>query len=345
MRDKGLSLTKEEQEILREFHRTTRERRFADRIKAVLLYSEGYTKSEIERILLIERRTIGRYIKKYKNKGVESLLDDNYSGSEPYLSTHEIELLREELRRNIYLTSKSICEYVKNRFHKEYKPESMVKLLHRIGFNYKKTKQRPCKADRKKQETFVEEYTHLRQNLKEDEKVYFLDAVHPQHNSMSSYGWIEKGIEKEVLSNTGRSRININGVYSPCDNEILVRQDDTINAQSTIALYKTLEEKHPELSKIYVIRDNARYYGAAIVKDYLKHSKIEEIPLPSYSPNLNLIERLWKFFKKKILYSKYYASFLDFKKATDKFFAKDISKYQNELSSLMVEKFHLVSNT
>ncbi|HEO65834.1 MAG TPA: IS630 family transposase, partial [Spirochaetes bacterium] len=63
-------------------------------------------------------------------------------------------------------------------------------------------------------------------------------------------------------------------------------------------LFKTIEETHPELTKIYIVSDNARYYYSRVVREYLRHSRIELMPLPSYSPNLNLIEPLWKFFKK-----------------------------------------------
>ncbi|MBE7547044.1 MAG: transposase [Planctomycetia bacterium] len=57
---------------------------------------------------------------------------------------------------------------------------------------------------------------------------------------------------------------------------------------------------------IYIISDNAKYYRSKLVKEYLANSRIKIKFLPSYSPNLNLIERLWKFFRKKILYNKYY---------------------------------------
>jgi len=54
---------------------------------------------------------------------------------------------------------------------------------------------------------------------------------------------------------------------------------------------------------IYVICDNAPYYRSKAVQDYLKASRIQLVSLPPYAPNLNLIERLWRFFKKRILYS------------------------------------------
>ena len=154
---------------------------------------------------------------------------------------------------------------------------------------------------------------------------------------------IEKGKEKEILTNTGRKRMNINGVYSPIDHEIIYREDDSINGQSTVKLYKQIEGLHPELSCIFIIRDNAKYYSSEVVKEYLKNSRIVEIKLPTYSPNLNLIERLWKFLKKKTLYNKYYSSYIEFKNAIYNFFEKTVVEDREELISLMTEKFHFVS--
>ena len=102
---------------------------------------------------------------------------------------------------------------------------------------------------------------------------------------------------------------------------------------------------YPELRYIYIIRDNAKYYGSEFVKEYLKNSRIVEVKLPTYSPNLNLIERLWKFLKKKTLYNKYYSSYIEFKNAIYNFFEKILIEDREELLSLMIEKFHLVSET
>jgi len=151
-------------------------------------------------------------------------------------------------------TSKELSVYIENKYGIVYTPEGLVITLHRLGFVYKKTKNVPSKADEKKQKEFVKEYECLKENLNEDEKIYFMDGVHPTHNSKPCYAWIEKGFERKIKSNTGRERININGLYSPSDHEIIFRDDDRINAQSTINLLQELERKHPELSKIYIDR-------------------------------------------------------------------------------------------
>jgi transposase len=71
-----------------------------------------------------------------------------------------------------------------------------------------------------------------------------------------------------------------------------VRFDASINAQSTVALLQSLEQKHPKANCVYVICDNAPYYRCQVVKSFLEHSKVRLVFLPPYSPNLNLIERL-----------------------------------------------------
>lgn len=342
MNDQRILKTEQREELLY-LHSSTKNKKYADRIKAILLFDDGYNKTEISKILFIERRSIGKYINKYLKHGIKVLLKDNNSGTNPKLNEKQIEELKEELRKNMYSTAKEAAEYVKEKYGIYYPQQSMVKLLKRIGFCYKKTKRRPSKADHKKQEEFDKEYKELRKNLKDDEKLYYLDAVHPQYNSMPAYAWIEKGKEKEILTNTGRQRMNINGVYSPIDHEIIFREDETINGQSTVELYKQIEALHPKLKLIYIIRDNAKYYGSEVVKEYLKNSKIVEIKLPTYSPNLNLIERLWKLLKKKTLYNKYYSSFIEFKNAIYNFFEKTVIENREELISLMTEKFHLVS--
>jgi transposase len=90
---------------------------------------------------------------------------------------------------------------------------------------------------------------------------------------------------------------------------------------------------------IYAICDDAGYYRSRLVRDYLKGSKIELVFLPPYSPNLNLIEGYWKFFK--VLYNRYYERFQEFKEACVRFFRQP-RRYLKELRSLLAENFQIV---
>jgi transposase len=255
----------------------------------------------------------------------------------------EVQLV-EYLDNHLCHTTSEISEYVLEEFGVEYSMRGMQHVLSRLGFVYKKTKAVPGKADAKKQKNFVKQYEKLKSEKNEEDPIYFVDGAHPLHNSQPSYGWILRGKEKQIPSNTGRKRVNLNGALNAETHKVVVRQDSSINAQSTISLFKQLEKLHPKAEKIYVILDNAGYYRSVLVREYVENSKIELLFLPPYAPNLNLIERLWKFFKKKVLANRYYESFLEFREACETFFKK-ISCFKSELKSLLTDNFQIIHPT
>lgn len=338
-----IELTNEQYLHLKKLHKTLRDKALADKIKAIVMLSRGLTYEEIEEHLLIDERTIRRYEDKFLKEGEEVLLKVNYVGKKPKLSKQQLDKLASFMESHLFSTSKEIVNYVFKEFGVTYTCNGIVPLLHKIGFSYKKTKLVPGKANKDKQEEFVKVYNELRSNLKPDEKLYFMDSTHPTHNTMPAYAWIKTGTDKEIKSNTGRKKVNICGAYSPIDKEIIALDEEWVNSDSIIRLYKEIEVRHPELSMIYVIGDNARYNYSKKVRKYLEISKIKFIPLPTYSPNLNLIERLWLFLKKNVLYNKYYETFQDFKDKIFDFLNNGIKEKQEELETLMAENFHIMS--
>lgn len=134
--------------------------------------------------------------------------------------------------------------------------------------------------------------------------------------------------------------MNINAAlnaHDVCD--VVMREDESINAQSTIALYEQLQEHHPK-GRIYVICDNAKYYRSKVVKEFVEQSRIVQVFLPSYSPNLNLIERLWRFFRKEVTDKEFYPTKEKFREAVRRFF-DDIEQYRSELESLLTLNFRV----
>ena len=87
----------------------------------------------------------------------------------------------------------------------------MTKTLKRLGFVYKKPKRIPCKINTNHQREFITDYFSKRSSLKEDESIYFVDASGFEHNAKIDYGWIKKGTNKNIKTNTGRKKINVNG--------------------------------------------------------------------------------------------------------------------------------------
>lgn len=325
-------------------HRHTKDRRKADRIKTILLLDQGWEYRRIAEALFLDDSTLRGWVKQYETDGLDELLADNFRGGKKRLSESQIETLKTELRSTVYTTSADICRYIEREFSVSYTPEGLVKLLHAIGFSYKKTKRIPGKADAVEQQAFLKEvYEATKAAMQPDDQLYFADGVHPQYNVEPAYGWIETGTEKEVRSNTGRKRLNINGAIN-LNHEVVFRDDESINADSAVALYEQLEAKH-QTGTVYVIEDNARYYRARIVTEWLEEPgrRIKVLFLPPYAPNLNLIERLWKFMHKEVLHNQYYDTYDKFKAAVYRFFEKvNAGGYAAELDSLLTEKFHII---
>lgn len=337
----GDFLTAQEVNILREAHYSQQYRKQADRIKAILFLNQGFDFEQTARLLMLDETTIRRYLKEFKLTGVDGLLEDHYSGSESFLSIREQQELILYLKDHTLRTVKEVVEYVRGKYSMEYSIEGMTHLLHKLGFVYKKTKIIPGKLDPLKQEEFKKQYQVLKETKNPEDRIYFLDASHPHHNNESSYGWIYKGTDRWIRTNTGRKRVNINGALNLEDLTILSRLEETINADAMTALIKNIEEHQPE-GQIYLILDNARYNHAKKVKSYVKESgRVHLIFLPSYSPNLNIIERLWLFLHQKILYDKYYETFPEFKTAVVTFL-ENIQQYRKELKTLLTDSFQII---
>ena len=324
----------------KQMHKQHKLSREADRIKAILMLNSGYSYEQIGELLLMDGESIRRWHKQYELGGMESLLADHYTGGKAKLSVKAQEGLSNYLQEHICLSAKEVCHYVSRRYGEEYTSKGMTNLLHRLGFTYKKPKHLPSKGDREAQEEFINQYEELNKNKSPKDKIYFMDGTHPLHNSQLGYGWIKKGEDKFVKANTGRDRVNINGAYNVEEHKVVVREDERINAQSTVSLLKQMLQEQPA-GVIHIILDNARYYRSKHVQEFISENpRIQFMFLPPYSPNLNLIERLWKLLKKKIAYNKYYEKFSVFRQKILEFF-QNITDYREELENLMTQNFQL----
>jgi len=335
------SLSNQELHDLQILHRELIEKRQADRVKAVVLLGTSWKPTQVAAALMMDRSTIRRYFRDYKKGGVDKLLETHYLCHRGYLSFEQEQELDTYLQEHLHITAKSVVTYVDEHWGIYYSESGMTDLLHRLGYVYKKPKLVPGKADAQAQEDFLDRYEDLKENQSEHEVILFMDAVHPQHNPVMACGWIKQGQDFQVPSNTGRKRLNINGAVNVDTMNMIMRYDDTINAQSTILLFDQIANVYPDAPKITIICDNARYYRSKLVNAYLENARIELLFLPAYAPNLNLIERYWKYFKKMILYNRYYETFKEFKQACENFFENPDS-HLPALRTLLAENFQII---
>ena len=336
-------LTEEQIKVLKLTHRSIKDKKLADRIKAVLMVNSGFTFNQISQALLLDEVTLHRYVTKFKTKSIEGLLEYHYTGGQTRLTLSQEQELKLYLKNNTKRTAKEIVDYIIKIYRVKFSVIGVTKLLHRLGFSYKKPKIIPGKVDHVKQAEFLKKYLEIKSKLKENDQVYFVDSTHPTHNTRTSCGWILKGNknDKFVKTNSGRDRINLNGALNLKDHSAIVLSEKTINKFATIKLLNRLCRKH-QTGKIHLILDNASHHHAKLVKLWIKkHRRFKLDFLPPYSPNLNLIERLWRFFHQRVLWNRYFETFDEFKKTSLKFF-KNLNKYEKELSTLMIDNFQLI---
>jgi hypothetical protein len=144
-----------------------------------------------------------------------------------------------------------------------------------------------------------------RESLGSGGKVYFTDAMHLLHNAVPGQGWIKTGETVELKTNSGRNRLNILGAYSPDDTSLVsIESVQSCDAPMACELLKKVREANPGRPLMMVL-DNASYYIAGATKKMARRLRITLLYLPTYSPNLNLIERFWKFLRKKVVRNKY----------------------------------------
>ena len=111
-----LFLTTPERNSLRDLHRTNRDKRVCDRIKAVLLLDNGWSYESIATALLLDKSTIIQYYRTYAEGGTESLLTLHYSGRSPLLKEVHLEQVKVYVKEKIPSTAMEIQRYIEEQF-------------------------------------------------------------------------------------------------------------------------------------------------------------------------------------------------------------------------------------
>lgn len=167
--------------------------------------------------------------------------------------------------------------------------------------------------------------------------VFFVDAAHFVMGAFLCCVWC--WVRLLIRGGSGRKRYSVLGAWDAVRHELVsITTDATVSAQTMCALLKKIAALGLA-GPIHLVLDNARYQHCALVMDLAKSLNIHLQFLPSYSPNLNLIERMWKFIKKQVLYGRHYDTFPEFCAAIDGCLAKIPTDHRNSLESLMTHNF------
>jgi transposase len=210
-----------------------------------------------------------------------------------------------------------------------------------FGFKQLKCGHIPAKADLKQQKKFLDESLNPRLEEARTGKraVLFMDSAHFVHAIFVGLLWCISRVF--IKSASGRSRFNVLGAIDAITQQLFTVCNETyINANSICEMLRKLA-LHYAGTPITIVLDNARYQKCKIVAELAFELGVELLYLPSYSPNLNLIERLWKFVKTDVLYCKYYSSFASFKESIDGCLSEVNTIKKQRIASLLNLKFHI----
>jgi transposase len=265
------------------------------------------------------------------------------------LTAAQQEQLKTEAATGRFKSAAMAQAFIGDTFHKTFSLSGVRKLLTRLGFSFHKASSFLFKAKRDKQEEFVKDYEQDKPKVQSDGwRRYFIDGVHPLYGmEVLYYCWLPVGKRLELGVGGGRKRLNILGAFCPDDHEYIDRRytDENLTAQSVIALFERMRELHPETRHFRIYLDNARYQHAKVLKAWVEQTKAQTGVtfdlkyLPAYSPNLNLIERLWKFMRKEALQT-WHKSFEKMQEAVAGVL-DHLPGYEEQLRTLMTERFHL----
>lgn len=297
--------------------------------------SQGCSRPKVSHISGVHRNSIVNYIKAYHVGGLNQLRSFRYKGPDSRLSEHRLSM---EDYFKVYppRSAKQARAAIMNMTGETLSLDAVRNFMHKLGMKPRKAGHIPAKANPEQQQAFVEDKINKLIAKAQNGRcfLFFVDAAHftllPIVNMVWSFARLF------IKAASGRDRINVLGALDAVSLKVYSVINTTyVNANTVVELFEILSSSCEKGVPIYVILDNARYQHCAFVKAWAQVLGIELVFLPPYSPNLNLIERLWKYIKKDVLGNEYFESATLFHQA--------IVKAMNDINQCSIRKADLAS--
>lgn len=337
----NVELNDKQKMALEELQQRSRDHHVRDRIRCVLLSSEGWSTAMIAQSQRIHETTVRRHLNDWLNE--EKLKPEN-GGSQSHLSESQAAELIAYLTDNLLPTTAAIISVIEERWNISYTVPGLNKWLHKHGFSYRKPVGVPHKFSAEAQQAFVTAYKQLKQDAGEDEPILFIDGVHPTQGTKLAYGWMPVGKgAKQVETSGSRTRLNLMGAINlTALDKTVIREYDKINSHNIARFFIAIRETYPIKQKLHIVLDGAGYHRSEQVKEWAYLLNIELHFLPPYSPNLNPIERLWKVMNEVVRNNRYFTSASEFRREIQCFFRDTLPALAGTLSQRINDNFQVL---
>lgn len=314
--------------------------RIRKRMDAIYWISQGYSRARTAEVSGVHRNSVKNYIKVYNKEGLDALKTFQYIGFDSVLMRQR-GTLEGYLREHPPRTAKEAACRIEELSGTHMSVDEVRRFMHKIGMKPIKTGHVPAKADPARQEAFLNEKLMplIAKAQAAECHLFFVDAAH--FVLMPFVGILWCFTRMFVKAASGRNRINVLGALNMMTLKLETVVNTTyVNAETIAGLLKKLARKYAGLP-IYLVLDNARYQHCDFIKNLANTLNIHLVFLPPYSPNLNLIERVWRYIKKDVLGNRYYQCAHKFHEAI-KQALNDInqdSKTRTKMKALITPRF------
>ena len=303
--------------------------RLVKRIHALLAIVEGESVAEVAELLHLGEQTVRDYVCAFIRKGVDSLSYKRPSGRPPKLTKTQRKELADLITAgpeaagytSACWSTPVICDLILTRFGVEYHPHYVCELLDELGFSFQKARFVSDHLDEAaRQQWLTETWPEIRRVAQEKKAMILFgdEASFAQWGSLS-YTWAPKGQQPTVKTSGKRKGYKVFGLIDFFSGRLFWKgQTDRFNAESYMAF---LEEVLTQTQQhLLLIQDGARYHTSKAMQDFFAaHAdRLTRYQLPSYSPDFNPIEYLWRNVKKDATHLKYFADFADLQQKVDK---------------------------
>lgn len=338
------TFSQEEIQQLCEYRDTQRDGRLTIRFIAILMLAQKFSLEVTAAVVGRGVKTLMTWGHQYLPDGIDSLNSFNYHAKQSYLTSRQIEQLVAWVKATNPAKTKQVRAYIKEQFGVTYTVEAVRQILHTQKLKRLRPTVQPGKPPNEDtQRAFVKKYEAMKAENEPGTVFLFADAMHLVHQNEPGYCWGDPAEPPVIKTKSGRKRLNILGAYNPADHTLVhVTGEANCDARRVIEFFACVEKAYISVPKIVVFVDNAKYFKATMVADWLReHPRLQVEPLPSYAPNLNLIERFWKLAKEKLVKNTYYEKYKTFRAHVFRFL-NHVDDYLEELRTLMVEKFQII---